>query len=76
MAKRQTITKEAIEKLRREMAVTSPKSARYLFEDGLIYKLTPALRGSWYFQYRMPGRKSPSWYRSTVTARCRSRRPA
>jgi integrase len=63
MAKRRKITKEAIEKLRREMQAANPKPKlpRYLFDNGMVYKLTPALRGSWYFQYRMAGRKSPSW---------------
>jgi integrase len=64
MAKRRKITKEAIEKLRREMQAADPKPKlpRYLFDDGLVYKLTPALRGSWWLQYRLPGRRSPSWY--------------
>jgi integrase len=64
MAKRRKITKEAIEKLRREMQAASPKPKlpRYLFDDGMVYKLTPALRGSWWLQYRLPGRRSATWY--------------
>lgn len=64
MAKRRKISKEAIDKLRREMQAADPKPKlpRYLFDDGMVYKLTPALRGSWWLQYRLPGRKSATWY--------------